>query len=198
MRSKTGLVLGALMAIGRAEASQPLKLLEKDKTPSEVKILADALECDQLKNVCTATGNARAQKLNDMDLKTISADKMFAYFEKNEDAEDSKKGEDSQDENASMGKMKLTKLEAEGNVIMTTRDNVIQGNRAEYYVDEETANVFGSVKITNQKNQMNGSHCQVNLKTGKYRMINEGSRVQTLVVQEKKPEDQAHKVKKKS
>jgi lipopolysaccharide export system protein LptA len=195
-----------LLVIGLKQtiAEEPFNFATKDDGPTEVKILADALECDQITNRCTAEGKASAQKLNDPELKTIVAHKLVAYFEKNEDkekpqkksenkeqdqikdkADDQDKHKDDKkdkDDGAGMGHMKLIRLEAEGDVIMTTRDNVIQGDRAEYRVQEDLAEVFGKVvKITHKNNQLNGSYCQAYLKTGKYKIINEGSRVQALI-----------------
>lgn len=211
------LFAGTVGAITSALAHEPFDFATKDDGPTEVKILADSLECDQIKNVCTASGNASAQKLNDPELKTIMAHKLVAYFERNEKGAEVKKESPvkeapkdqpkeeiknkskeetkdkpddksvEKDEGEGMGHMKLVRLEADGNVVMTTRENVIQGDRAEYKVQEEFVEVFGkNVKITNKENQLNGNYCQANLKTGKYKMVNEGARVQALITQAKK------------
>ncbi len=188
-----------IFGVSNCFANAPFDFSTKDEGPTEVKILADHLECDQLKGVCTAQGNASAQKLNDPELKTIVADKLLAYFEKGEkdkekekptqakEAEKKEEKEASLEGDTGLGHMKLVRLEAHGDVVMTTRENVIQGDRAEYKVQEDLVEVFGkNVKITNNENQLNGNYCQANLKTGKYKMIKEGGRVQALINQNKK------------
>jgi len=138
-------------------------------TPSapspHIKILSEQMDCDQSHHVCVATGNAVAQKLGDPQTKILKADKITSYF--------AKEGE--------KGSLKLVRLEAEGNVFFITGDIVVQGERGNYAADSEVAEVFGNVKITNGKNQLDGSYGKVFMKTGQYTVKRDGAPVQALI-----------------
>lgn len=129
---------------------------------ANLKILSDKLECSQEKKICIATGNASAVKLDVPDRQTINADKLIAHFDK----EDSKEGEKEEKK----GQTKLTHIEAEGNVFMVTGQTIIQGARGTYDNKTEIAHVYENVKITNEENQINGDHGEVDFKTGEYKV----------------------------
>jgi len=130
-----------------------------------IKILSQQMDCDQSQNVCVATGNAVAQKLGDPQTKILKADKITTYF--------AKEGE--------KGSLKLVRLEAEGNVFFIIGDIVVQGDQGNYAATSEVAEVFGSVKITNGKNQLNGSYGKVFMTTGHYTIKRDGAPVQALI-----------------
>lgn len=133
---------------------------------SNIKILADQMECDQNNNKCVAIGHAIAQKLNDPDNRTISADKLVAFFSKKELNAPSR----------------LIKIEAEGNVVVTTKETVIRAPRGHYDVDQEYAEMFEDVRVTNtEKNHVTGHYGEVCMKTGLYKIKSEGQQVQALI-----------------
>lgn len=138
------------------------------ETPSiqpNIKILSDQIDCNQSNNVCIAKGNATAEKLNDSKVKILKADQIIAHFAK---------------ENGT-GPLKVTRLEATGNVFFIIGDIIIQGARGNYTAQTETAEVFENVKITNGKNQLDGGYAQVNMKTGQYSIKRNGERVSALI-----------------
>jgi lipopolysaccharide export system protein LptA len=96
----------------------------------------------------------------------------------------------------------LYQVEAEGNVRLTTADEVVRAAKAVYNLDKEIATLTGGVKITRGQNQLNGDYAEVNLKTGVSRLLGNpsasgaaasgtgegGGRVHTLIVPDRKPE----------
>jgi lipopolysaccharide export system protein LptA len=141
-----------------------------------LRIVADSMECDQQKNQCIADGNAFAEQPENDNKRTIRAEKFVAHFVKS-DAQKKTEKEDSKNE--------LSKLEAQGHVVITDKDNVIVCDRAIYDHPTETVELFDHVKITNDQNQLNGSYGHADLKTKKYRVTNDGSQVEGLFVDTK-------------
>lgn len=88
---------------------------------------------------------------------------------------------------------RLHRLDAFGNVVITTPEEVARGNRAVYMAETGIANLIGSVKITRGQNQLNGEAAEVNLRTGVSRIVSTkqgtGGPVRALIVPERKPED---------
>ncbi len=95
-------------------------------------------------NRLEAIGKAKAVRLGD----TLEADKIIAIFKKNK-----------------QGKQALETLEAIGNVIITTPDEVLTGDKAIYKTTTDIAQLQGNVEITRGPNIVNGDKAQVNLKT---------------------------------
>lgn len=130
-----------------------------------IKILSEQMDCDQNHNVCVAKGNAIAEKLNDSKVKILKADQITSYF--------SKEG--------GTGPLKVARLEAEGNVFFIIGGIVIQGKRGTYLADNEVAEVFDDVKVTNGNNQLDGGYAKVNMKTGHYSIKRGLEPVQALI-----------------
>lgn len=92
---------------------------------------------------------------------------------------------------------RLHRVDAYGNVIITTPQDVARGNRGVYMEETGIANLLGSVKITRGNNQLNGEVAEVNLRTGVSRIISakegtSGGPVRALIVPERKPGDGAN------
>lgn len=149
-----------------------------EQEESNVKIIADSLECDQIKNVCIALGNAFIEKLNDPDKKTIQADRIEMFFEKTDEKSVSK-----EQKKESAAGQKAKEFHADGNVIVTLKETIIRGNRAIYNPDTDIAEVFENVSVTSGKNEVLGNYGRADLKTGEYKVLNSGGRVTALVFQ---------------
>jgi lipopolysaccharide export system protein LptA len=130
-----------------------------------IKILSEQMDCDQNHNVCVAKGNAIAEKLNDTKVKILKADQITSYFSKERGT----------------GSLKVARLEAEGNVFFIIGDIIIQGKRGTYLADNEIAEVFDDVKITNGSNQLDGGYAKVDMKTGHYSIKRGLEPVQALI-----------------
>lgn len=82
---------------------------------------------------------------------------------------------------------RMQRIDAYGNVIITTPQEVARGNRAVYLEETGIANLMGSVKITRGQNQLNGEAAEVNLRTGVSRIVSatpgtSGAPVRALIV----------------
>lgn len=151
-----------LIAIGAAWAES----VQSSSSPQgNVKILADNMECDQATNKCVATGNAVAQKLNTPDNQVISAETLIAYFAKSAPDQPSR----------------LVRLEAIGDVMVTTGDTIIRAPRGEYDVDKDYAQLFEDVHVTNKENHVHGHYGEVFMKTGLYKIVSDSDQVEALL-----------------
>ncbi len=91
-----------------------------------------------------AIGAAKAVRLGD----TLEADKIIAIFTKD-----------------TQGKQSLKTLEAIGNVVITTPEEVLTGEKATYDSKTNIAQLHENVKITRGPNIIEGVRAQVNLET---------------------------------
>jgi len=162
-RGAYDVVGGVLVLVGK-----DLRLVgEKDLITAR-----DSLEYWEKKQIAVARGDAEATRED----KRIKADVLTAYFEPD------KKGD-----------VKLTKVDAFGNVRVSTATEFARGDTGVYYVEREFATLSGSVKITREQNQMNGEYAEVDLASGVSRLLGgpPGSaattRVQGLLVPKRKP-----------
>lgn len=113
---------------------------EKDRLTAR-----DSLEYWEAKQQAVARGDANAYHED----KQIRADVLTANFVENAQSE-----------------MEVRRIDARGNVQIRTQTEFVTGNEGVYYVDRELATLSGDVKITQDKNQMNGEFAEVNLATG--------------------------------
>lgn len=160
---------------------------------SPMRVVADEMRCDQKTNICVASGNAFAEKVNDPRQKTITAAEFHVHFEKKDEGDgEKKKGnlfkgmQESSDEGRKTPKTSLKKIEAFRNVVMTDVNSVIRSDQAVYYADSETADLEGNVSLTQGKNQLTGTHGFANLKNETYKITNKNGRVEGLFYQRDK------------
>jgi lipopolysaccharide export system protein LptA len=114
----------------------------------------DSLEYRQGQRVAIARGDATAIREN----QRIRADTLVARFEER-----------------TKGGSTLAIVEANGNVVITTPQEVARGREGVYNADKGTATLTGDVRITRGKNQLNGERAVVNLKTGISRLLPAGA-----------------------
>lgn len=90
------------------------------------------------------------------------------------------------------GESKVQLINADGNVVIDTPNEVVHGDAGTYTVETGIATITGSVKITRGENQLNGGYAVVNLKTGISKLYAsppgkmEQDRVKLLLVPERK------------
>ena len=122
--------------------------------------------------MAVARGDALAVRAD----KRIRADVLSAHFEP--DAADN---------------LVLTRIDAYGNVRISTATEFASGDRGVYYVEREFATLTGSVKITREENQLNGQYAEIDMKTGVSRLLagppgtKSMARVHGLIVPKRKP-----------
>jgi len=119
----------------------------------------DSLEYWQQRQIAVARGDATATR----ERQKIQADTLTAFFE------ESAKGKADQKAGTS-----LSRVDAEGNVVITTPEEVARSREAVYDARKGTATLDGDVRITRGKNQLNGERAVVDLNTGVSRLLPAG------------------------
>lgn len=100
----------------------------------------------------TAIGDAKLVRAQE----TLEADTLSAFFTDKD------------------GKRELERIEAKGNVIITTPTEKLTGDEGIYRADTETAEVTGNVKITRGPNVLEGKKARIDLKTKVSSLIGTG------------------------
>lgn len=127
-------------------------------TSKPVEITADSLEVLQEESKAIFTGDVQA-KQGDLD---IRAEKMTVYYKK-----DGK--EQKNDAN------KISKVEIDKNVFISTPGETAKGNKGIYDVDAGMITLEGDVTLTSLKNIVKGQKLVYNLKTGQSKIISNSS-----------------------
>jgi lipopolysaccharide export system protein LptA len=69
------------------------------------------------------------------------------------------------------GDLELNRVDAYGNVRISTAQEYARGDRGVYYAKDELATLAGDVRITRGENQLNGEYAEVNLASGISRLM---------------------------
>ena len=134
----------------------------KYATEKDVVTAKDSLEYYEDKGVAIARGKAVAVHEG----RHIAGDVLTAYFTAG-DAQDSKE---------------LTRMTAEGNVVIVTATDVSRGDHGVYDVDKDTVTLTGHVRVTREGTHLSGDRAVVNFESGESRLLNDGSgRVHALL-----------------
>ncbi len=125
-------------------------------------------------NVAVAEGDALAIETKAKDGRRIKADKLTAFFRETDASAPATKapvGKKAADTKLPSSKGRdLVFLQGAGNVVLTTSNEVVRGERANYNLDTGMATVDGNVKLTRDNNQLNGGYAVVNVKGGVTRL----------------------------
>lgn len=125
---------------------QNLRLVSAEDTVTA----RERIDYFQQQRMAVAVGDAVAKRGD----RTIRADTLTARFTEDK-----------------TGKQQLSRVEADGNVVITTPNEIARSRQAVYTVANETAILTGDVKITQGRNQLNGQRAEVNLRTGVSRLL---------------------------
>lgn len=137
----------------------------------------DALEYWSANRMAVARGQA---VLTSPD-RRLEADTIAAWFAERAAAQETVRG------TPVPGAGRLERAEAWGEVRITTATEVVRGDRAVYLPGEGVARLFGAVRITRGRNQLNGAVAEVNLRTGVSRLLPAtGGRVAGVIVPEER------------
>ena len=128
----------------------------EDDSESPVEITADSMEWLNDERIAIARGNADAVQGR----YTLSAQVLTAYM-----AEDSSEGSDTVS--------RIRRIEAEGNVVLSTPKETAHGRTGTYDVERKVAILRGSVVLTQGDNVFHGQKLTMDLTTGRSRL--EGS-----------------------
>ncbi len=121
-------------------------------TPQDTITARDSLEYHEDKQLAVARGNASAVRED----RRVRADILVAHFNSDEG-------------NARSSDME--RIEAIGNVHLSTETDIVTAKRGDYNLDTGLATVTGDVRITRGKTQLNGDQAEVDLNTGKSRLL---------------------------
>lgn len=144
----------------------------KYMTSSDVVTARDSMEYYDDPGVAIARGKA----VDVHDDRHIEGDVLTAYFAT---SADSKKGKT---DAGNDGAKELSKVTAEGHVVVITATDVSRGDHGVYDVKNDTAVITGHARITREGTQLSGDSVEMNFATGESRLINQGSgRVHALL-----------------
>jgi lipopolysaccharide export system protein LptA len=127
----------------------PAKLV----TPTDTVTAKDSLEYWEKDLMAVARGDAVAIQKD----KQIQADVLTSHFRE-----------------GAKGSLEMRRADAYRNVILTTPQEQVFGERGDYNLESGIATVTGSVKIVRTGNELNGEYAHVNLKTGISKLFGTG------------------------
>lgn len=132
-----------------------LKLVTKD----QIVTARDSLEYYDLKALAVARGNAVMRPRHPVKGKeqTVRADVLTSQSGPPPQGATSREGP--------------RRLNAYGNVVITRPGEIALGDRAVYFPRENTAELWGKVRLTRGQNQFSGEHAIINFKTGISRLL---------------------------
>ena len=114
----------------------------KLETPKDVVTARDSLEWWDQKQLAVARGDATAVREG----KRVSADVLMAEVERDE-----------------KGGQHISRIDAQGNVVLVGKDQVGRGDSAVYNVETGIATLIGHVKLTRGDNELRGNYAVVDL-----------------------------------
>ena len=161
----------SVVALGGETAAQQAVLGGSHDSSQPIEITADTLEVRQSDNIAIFRGDVDAIQ-GDM---LLRADMLVVYYrEQTENPDD----------------LGISRIDAEGNVFISSPEETAQGKRGVYDVDNGRIDLAGDVILTQGENIIEGDTLQMDLNTGKSRVISDGEagreRVRGLFVPQKK------------
>lgn len=132
-------------------------------TAQDTVTATDSLEYWRTENLAVARGNAIAIR----EKNRVRADRLVGLL--SEDT--SPAGTPAASNPSDTGNRSLSRVDANGNVVITTPQEVARGDRGTYDLDSELALLTGNVRVTRGQNQLNGPAAEVDLKSGISRML---------------------------
>jgi lipopolysaccharide export system protein LptA len=79
----------------------------------------------------------------------------------------------------------IRRFEAEGRVLISQKDQTVTGERGWFDMRAQTAQITGSVVLTQGRNVARGDRLTIDLKSGQYKLDNSGGRVQLILEPQK-------------
>jgi lipopolysaccharide export system protein LptA len=147
-----GLVIGGGLLIADGQAQS----LEQHDTSLPIEITADSLEVVQDRKIATFSGNVDAVQ-GDL---VLTADRLRVHYGEEADAAPGPPG---------MGSIR--RIEAEGNVFLSSPRETAQGGAGVYDVAANQLTMEGAVVLTQGENVIRGQRLEVDLVSGRSRMF---------------------------
>jgi len=168
------LFLGLSAADGLALAAADDPIRRRDTT-LPIEITADQLDVEQKAGRATFRGSVNAVQ-GDMVLRAAVLEVFYR----------------STDEPAAAALGAISRIEAEGDVFLSTPEETAEGDSGTYDVDKRTVTLAGKVVLTRGANVLRGARLVMDLDSGKSTLFSSGTggsgRVRGLFVPDKKPE----------
>ncbi|UEM04811.1 hypothetical protein JL101_005080 [Skermanella rosea] len=124
-------------------------------TPTDVVTARDSLEYWEAQKLAVARGDAVAVR----EANRVRADVLVGLFAEGPD-----------------GTLEMTRIDAQGNVVITTPTDVARGREGVYNLKTNIATLTGDVRLTRGDNHLNGQTAEVNMNTGVSRLLSTGNR----------------------
>jgi lipopolysaccharide export system protein LptA len=163
-------VLAAALMLASAAAAQDAddEASTAGNASRAIEITADTLEVRQSENVAVFEGSVNAVQGE----LVLNADMLTVYY---------------REDQGGQGNLGVSRIDAEGNVIISSPDETAQGQRGTYDVESGRIDLAGGVILSRGNNIVEGETLTMDLESGVSRVSSGGSeRVQGLFV----PEDE--------
>ncbi len=128
----------------------------------------DALEYYEKRNLAVARGDALAIRED----RRLKADVLMAHFTHG---------------GSGARQSRLNRIEAVGNVLISTPTEIVLAERGDYDLVSGLAQLAGGVKITRGETQLNGERAEVDMKSGRSRLLSDGERVRGVFLPKATP-----------
>ena len=134
-----------------------------------IEITADTLEVRQSENVAVFEGSVNAVQGE----LVLNADMLTVYYQEGGDAQ---------------GNLGVSRIDAEGNVVISSPDETAQGTRGTYDVEGGRIDLAGGVILSRGNNIIQGETLTMDLESGVSRVSGGSTRVQGLFVPDEEDE----------
>jgi lipopolysaccharide export system protein LptA len=156
-RAKGAVVVAGLILGGVAGGASPHAQGLSQDSDLPIEITADSLEVLQDQKIATFAGNVDAVQ-GDM---VLSADRLRVYYG----------GDDRTAAPGPAGTGSIRRIEADGNVLMSSPRETAQGNAGVYDVTSSRVTLDGEVVLTRGDNVIRGQRLEVDLASGRSRVF---------------------------
>lgn len=147
-----GLVTAGVLLVADAQAQS----LQQHDTSLPIEITADSLEVVQDRKVATFTGNVDAVQ-GDL---VLSADQLRVHY-----------GDDANAAPGPPGMGSIRRIEAEGNVFLSSPRETAQGDAGVYDVASNRLTMEGAVVLTQDENVIRGQRLEIDLVSGRSQLF---------------------------
>jgi lipopolysaccharide export system protein LptA len=143
-----GLVTGGVLLVADAQAQS----LQQHDTSLPIEITADSLEVVQDRKIATFAGNVDAVQ-GDL---VLSADQLRVHY-----------GDDANAAPGPPGMGSIRRIEADGNVFLSSQRETAQGDAGVYDVASNRLTLEGAVVLTQEENVIRGQRLEIDLVSGR-------------------------------
>jgi lipopolysaccharide export system protein LptA len=164
------LALAAMAWSGPASAQGAAAGFDLESSDEPVHIEADVLEVFDDKGTAVFSGNVVATQ-GDTSLNTVKLTVHYAGGAMSRQANDSTSAESADEEPQQSQSQRIKRLEAEGEVVVTTKEQRATGDKAVFRMEEKTVTLTGDVVLSQGTNVLRGTELVVDLDTGRSRLV---------------------------